>query len=229
MYFNKATVELTKAGNLKKINGVNVRGIKSLTVSELVDCVINKDNKCIFNNKNQLYKIIATDIILKRENIQDFNLIYSKNKSIDSKLLYIDVINTTMDNHKYLDDLGIPKNNQGVNFVDGSDSRYADFMKERKIYSFDSRETWNLCDIFVEWLYEHLLMYKERAGEIIDLEYYKYKVDNEELTQLQIIDRILAILKVELLKEAEDYGSTDWNKVNKALSLFSIIVAQMSW
>ena len=54
---------------------------------------------------------------------------------------------------KYLDDLGIPINEYGTNFMSNDDPREKGWSKERKEYGFDNRETWNLDRIFIEWIY----------------------------------------------------------------------------
>lgn len=47
-------------------------------------------------------------------------------------------------------------------------------------------------------LYERLCKYKEMAEKVIDLDFYVFKYNNEELTQRQCIDRMIEGLKLEL-------------------------------
>lgn len=55
---------------------------------------------------------------------------------------------------KYLDDLGIEKKNQYINFIPDRE----EFAKQRAVYGFDQRETYFLDCLFVEWLYQRLKM-----------------------------------------------------------------------
>lgn len=63
-----------------------------------------------------------------------------KNKRLAKKYGY--------DRHYYLERLEIPIEKCGTNFCDKKDKRYRKWMKERKKYGFDSRETWSLDSSF---------------------------------------------------------------------------------
>ena len=104
---------------------------------------------------------------------------------------------------KYLDDLGIPINEYGTNFMDDTDHRAESWAKEREEYGFDNRETWNLDRIFIEWIYTRVLMYKEYS--IVDLNYHKFPYKGSEITQAEAIDKILELSKEILLMD--DYYS----------------------
>lgn len=95
--------------------------------------------------------------------------------------------------HKYLKDAGFDKEAWG-DTLPKNDNRRPKWAKERKTYGFDERETWSLKDQSLYWLYEHIKMYKEVA--YIDLGYWKFDVNGEELTHGQVLDRILE--KIEL-------------------------------
>ena len=79
-----------------------------------------------------------------------------------------------MQRNKYLDDLNITIEKYGTNFVPDNDSRYKTWNEEKSLYGFDARETWNLDELMIEWLYSHLMMYKERAR--IDMTYHKFDI-----------------------------------------------------
>lgn len=91
--------------------------------------------------------------------------------------------------NKYLDELGIPVKEYGVNFMDEDDPRQEAWAKEREEYGFDERETWVLNTTFVEWLYSHLKMYVDVCN--VDLSFYKFNLDGEEYTHGEAIDFIL--------------------------------------
>lgn len=156
-----------------------------------------------------------------------------------------------MQRNKYLDDLNIPIEKYGTNFVPDNDSRYKTWNEEKALYGFDSRETWSLDQIMIEWLYSHLMMYKERA--CIDMAYYKFdipvlhsvpkdKVDmyeryyieqTENHTQGEAIDLCIEYLKFYLTNF--DYISNDETadqcieKVKCALKILAEIFSALWW
>lgn len=103
---------------------------------------------------------------------------------------------------KYLDDLNIPINEYGTNFMPDDDSRAESWSKEREEYGFDNRETWNLDRIFIEWIYTRVMMYKEYS--IVDTSYHKIKYKDTEITQGEAIDKILKLAKEILLDMDND-------------------------
>ena len=98
---------------------------------------------------------------------------------------------------KYLDDLGLKIENYGTNFISDNDPRKKVWKKERKKYGFDSRETWNLDRIFIEWIYTRVKYYKEH--NCIDMSFYKFKYKDSMITKDEVIDKILELAKEILL------------------------------
>lgn len=137
------------------------------------------------------------------------------------------------DPHYYLEKLGIPIEKCGTNFCDKTDKRYADWMKEREKYGFDSRETWCLEHIFFSWLYERLMMYKEKASEIIDLTYHKFNIGGKEYTQMECIDKMLNLLEYILVSDIDasdlDEEGILLKKKKKVLKIWSKILPAMWW
>lgn len=102
---------------------------------------------------------------------------------------------------KYFDKLGIPIENYGTNFCDKSDKRWKRWMKQRKKYGFDDRETWNLDQMFYEWIYTRFMMYKEVS--IADLKYNKIKLENGKKISLdEAIDIVIEGCKKIILGES---------------------------
>ena len=91
---------------------------------------------------------------------------------------------------KYLDDIGYTNRHDTWN---PDDTRQNQWAREREIYGFDERETWSLDHAFACWLYERLKMYVEI--NVVDLNYHKFDVDGEILTQIQVIESILSLLE----------------------------------
>ena len=94
--------------------------------------------------------------------------------------------------NKYLDDLGFKPTEYGTNYL-LNDDRQDRWAKEREMYGFDERETWNLCSLFVEWLYSHCMMYKEI--NCVDLSYHKIEYNGVEYTQEEALDLIVKYSK----------------------------------
>lgn len=136
-----------------------------------------------------------------------------------------------MQHNKYLEDLGIPLKDVGTNFSDVNDKRKKEWAREQEIYGFDERETWSLDRHFIEWLYSHLKMYLERANDVIDLEFYKFKFENKEYTQKEAILFIIdACENFLLIKSEYNEEYTDVLKdVQRAIKLFADIFPAMWW
>ena len=82
--------------------------------------------------------------------------------------------------HKYLNKLGM---RDDFVCVPGTTNREQSkrFRKEREKYGFDSRETWSLKMTSALWLYERLKMYLKQAGKIVDLSFYKFRIQTVEI------------------------------------------------
>lgn len=140
-----------------------------------------------------------------------------------------------MQRNKYLDDLGIPIEDYGVNFIgDKKDKRYNLWKRQQREYGFDARETWNLDTIFIEWLYCHCMMYKDQAKDVIVLDDAEASFDHKgfKYTQLQALNYIIKwtgeYLKVHYnIIEGSEYKLYD--KVKKAVHLWAEILPSMWW
>lgn len=140
-----------------------------------------------------------------------------------------------MQRNKYLDALGLDIREYGTNFkyrptVSGSVKQ----RRQRKTYGFDERETWGLDIIFAEWLYSHMMMYKETASEIIDLSFYKYTHNEKEYTQEEAIDYVIDgckeyILSDKYTAEEQKLRLEAIEKFKDAITLFAKILPAMWW
>ena len=125
-----------------------------------------------------------------------------------------------MQRNKYLDDLGIPIDKYGTNFIPDTDKRNEDWKKERELYGFDSRECWNLDSTFIQWLYSHLMMYFKDAA--IDLNYHTFEFDGKEYIQKEAIEFILERLKNNLVYNYTDdkYNLNIDERINKEKEIY---------
>lgn len=64
---------------------------------------------------------------------------------------------------------------------------------ERDYHGFDARDTFNMDNTLVMWLYENLRYFQDEASKIIDFDNHEqvYDIDGKELTQRQCIDRMV--------------------------------------
>lgn len=108
---------------------------------------------------------------------------------------------------KYMDKLGIDISKYGTNFCGATDKRYKKWKKEQKKYGFDSRETWNMDRMLVEWIYTRFKMYLKESKNAIDLNYHKFpyvtkKGKKKEISQKKAIKKVL--------KCCEEYFKADF-------------------
>lgn len=128
---------------------------------------------------------------------------------------------------KYLDDIG--KDYSWVWKPEGSE-RDELFEKEREVYGFDSRETWSLDTVFYMWLYERLKMYKEYAGEIVDLNYHKFDFKGKEYTQLELINMMIERLESYFKKEDLFVSSEEeYEPIKEIGEIWALVLPAMWW
>ena len=134
---------------------------------------------------------------------------------------------------KYLDDIG--EDYSWVWEPEGSE-RDELFEKEREIYGFDSRETWSLDHVFYMWLYERLKMYKEYAGEIVNLDFHKFVYKEKEYTQRELINMMIQRLeyyfkffgKEDSSKSYEEYEE-EYESVKEIGEIWALVLPAMWW
>ena len=89
---------------------------------------------------------------------------------------------------------------------------------------------WNLDYEFIEWLNKWFKEYRKNAIKVVDLEYRIYEYQGKELTQLQIIDRIIAL--TDILTNDEHYfgfDEEDIQRVDEIFDLFKLVFWSMWW
>lgn len=105
-------------------------------------------------------------------------------------------------------------------------------MRKKKQRSIDRRklhkDCWNLDYAFIKWLNQHLIVFKKDASKIVDLEYYKFEYHGQELTQLQIIDKLIR-LTTEILVSSDMWEQSCCDKVNEVLELWKLVFPTMWW
>ena len=89
------------------------------------------------------------------------------------------------------------------------DKRRKKWHEERQIYGFDERETWCLYNTIDEHLYERLKFYKEVTQDTINLEYYKIEFKSKKYTLLELIDKMIEGLELEIKIDEYDESRND--------------------
>lgn len=134
---------------------------------------------------------------------------------------------------KYLTDLGIPLKDCWINWIEKDDERWVSrWNKQIEEYGFCDVETWNFDSLFIDWLYCHLMMYKDT--NCVNLDYHKFEFEEKEYSQKTAIDFILDALKEYIIFNHEDKvdikrESELFENVQKAIRLFAEILGAMWW
>lgn len=98
-------------------------------------------------------------------------------------------------------------------------------IKKKKL----SKECWSLDYQFIEWLNEHLKVYKKDASKFINLEFHKFEYQNREWTQREIIDRLIVLTDILVTDYDYLYPNEQEDKVNEMLDLWKIVFPAMWW
>lgn len=109
--------------------------------------------------------------------------------------------------HRFLNEIGIKDDHicaPSTTDDDNGSERMELFIKEREEYGFDQRETWSLDFTAALWLYEHLKMYKEKAGEIVNLSFHRFNISEVKVDQ--------KIWETEKISDIQDHVSTGEEK-----------------
>lgn len=95
--------------------------------------------------------------------------------------------------HKYLKEAGFDED-LWKDTLPKEDDRRPEWAKQRKEYSMDERDTWNLGKLSLTWLYEHIKMYLDFSDiDYIDLnwKWHNFKIsETETLNQKELLQRI---------------------------------------
>lgn len=134
--------------------------------------------------------------------------------------------------NKYLEELGLKKGEYGLYDPEKNDKRKKKWKKQRKKFGFDERETWNLNDTMVEWMYSHLMMYTEIGGKTVDLNYHTFDFNGRMFSELEAIEFIKEKCRRYLTFELTDDDMT-YDEINaemkEALHLLAEIFPALWW
>ena len=129
-------------------------------------------------------------------------------------------------NRKYLDDIGVTERHDL--WCNDDDQRQECWKEQRELYGFDDRETWSLDYAFYLWLYERLKMFLD--VNCIDLEFYKFEYEGEELTQQECIDRMIKGCEVYFnINDDWNIPEEDQKMINDVAKIWAIVLPAMWW
>ena len=98
-------------------------------------------------------------------------------------------------------------------------------IAKRKI----QKECRNLDASFIEWLLEHLLVYRKEAGEIVVLEYHTFTINGEIMTQKECIDTMIQLAQeIQYAQNSFDVESY-FEKVDQLLTIFKATFHTLWW
>ena len=115
-----------------------------------------------------------------------------------------------------------------LEYVKGDSKRLNGFAKERRKYGFDSRETWSLDSTFYIWLYERLMMFKEKASKVVDLTFHKFEYKGETLTQIECIDRMIEGCRL-FIEDSDTKDKEKQEKIKSVCEIWAIVIPAMWW
>jgi len=133
--------------------------------------------------------------------------------------------------NKYLDDIGLDPWDYGINWGDDSDKeRKKTWKRQRKDYGFDERECYCVYNIYAEWLYSHLMMYREKASRSVDLTYHTIEFEGKTYTQIEATDKIIKWIRYFLKNQSDmDKEERSIEKLQKATRLWSELLPYTWW
>ena len=111
-------------------------------------------------------------------------------------------------------------------------------LKQRKKYRFDERETWNMDYTSLVWLYEHIKMFLDIGGKIVDLDYPLLDEDKREFSEKENLDfnskREVLEYICHLIEQwdrlCDDTVTIDcWEPAQQAIRLYAMILPGMWW
>lgn len=109
---------------------------------------------------------------------------------------------------------------------------------EEDYHDFDKRDTYNMCNTIIVWMYQCLRFFQDEASKIVDFNFHKFEIDGIELTQRQCIDRMVEDCKAILYDSGafEDFREENeyvknivYPAVDDLFKVFSKVYCVMWW
>ena len=113
-------------------------------------------------------------------------------------------------------------------WVEDDDERHPQWDSQRAIYGFDSRQTWSLNTTMLELLYERLMMFVEKADQVVDLTFHNFEHRGETFTQLELIEKMIGLIKYALDDDGDsmDEGA---DAISETWEIWALVHRSMWW
>lgn len=127
-----------------------------------------------------------------------------------------------MKNRKYLKALGLGNSDfpefgyTNYKSEDEYDSRLKKYLKKEEATGVNVMDCWNLDTSAMMWLYERLVVYKDRVKDSVDLSFHSFEIDGETKTQGECIDDMISIGELVIARP---------NNMNKHSATYQILKA----
>lgn len=92
----------------------------------------------------------------------------------------------------------------------------------------DCNTDWNLNHEFICWLNYWCKEYLKNAGNMVDLSYHKFEYKDEELSQKEIIERIIELTE-KIHTHYYDYDSNEYEELDKDVDEVFILFRLVFW
>ena len=136
---------------------------------------------------------------------------------------------TKIKEHKYLRDLGLKEDDLPWKW----DVDYKKRLEnQEKIYGFNMTETYSLDLTLDLFLYERLMMYREKAKEVIDFTSHKYEYEGKTKNLGELLDLMIDGLRFRLTKDKFDsfaWDEKDLKQYNEPYQILAIIINDLWW
>lgn len=107
------------------------------------------------------------------------------------------------------------------------------WLKEKKRYGFDPRETRNMEHYFYKWLYERVKLYKKLAFKKSNIENTSIIISGVELTQSEWIDILIDNLEYLLSQNINELSDSEmqryFDRSNKSIDIWKRLMFYMWW
>lgn len=130
--------------------------------------------------------------------------------------------------HAYLDEL--EGEARPYSYYHPDDERQEKWQMQRDHFGFDDSETWDLNATFYAWLYEHLRMYVEVGGKVVNLSFHEFGFEGVAYSQIEIIEMILQRIRFFFSDDYDEWDNPeDVAYVNEIGKLWALILPAMWW
>ena len=130
----------------------------------------------------------------------------------------------------YLDKIGLKRKDRPEGWIRPL-KRTVKCLATKFLYNVDPRETYDLDATWRMWLYEHLIMFKKEADQVIDMTEKKWEYDGKMYSQIELIEMMIERLEFALSpsKDYNDFDEEQYKYVSETEKIWALICPAMWW